>query len=196
MNVFLNQSTLQSLKTIRGFFFDPFHGGIHRYIDGYGNIIGLYGDDEKESGKLYSNKIVYCDKYTFNNSPIAKARIDQKRPHPHFQKMMLCNQSTNKLFLVIDFYEKTHVDHHRYYIAFYDIAKEKIFWEDSNVWSKGIFQSTSTFDFFQNKQSVLQLKQPSFISTKSPLQFKKNSNQIPIVNPVKSHRKWKRNRNK
>ena len=144
------------IATIHGFYYDPFHGGCHRYIDGFGNIIGTYGTDEKQSGKLYSNQIVYCNPHDFTHSKIAMKRIkehkeqnEQNKPFTftNFLKK-IDNNKGRFLCLVVDFKEKTHVDHDRYYIALFHRRTKQIHWEDGNTWYFGCYQTSSPFDFF------------------------------------------------
>ena len=137
------------VSEIHGFFYDPFHGGCHRYIDGFGNIVGTYGTDEKQAGKLYSNHIVYCDPHDFTHSKIAMTRI-KNQSNKKFRKFLnkIDKNDGQFLCLVIDFQEKTHVDHDRYYIALFHRRTKQIHWEDGNTWYFGCYKTSSPFDFF------------------------------------------------
>lgn len=136
----------QLFETMRGWYFDPFHGGCHRFFDKEGTLVGLYGTDEKNSGTLYTNKAFLC------NTP-KKQHLFQKRlerAKPEFQKKYnsFLESKIEHTKLVVDFKNKEFVDHDRYYIAIFEKKTKLIHWEDNNIWYPGIHRTKSVFDFF------------------------------------------------
>lgn len=116
---------------ISGWYFDPYHGGVIRFINDDGVITGPYGIDEPEKEKLFHADV---KEIQIGVSDDLHDNIRRKIGLMGTKK----SQKERFISLKVDFSRKTHVDHKPLYECAFDKNIPGIIWEDGNVWYKMI----------------------------------------------------------